>query len=76
MRLNLTDPLQNLGRVEVAIAGHWGTICNSMWDDRDARVVCRQLNYTDGVSAWYGNIQPGAGPIWLRYEHCTTIDGH
>lgn len=33
------------GRVEICIAGIWGTICNNYWSDNDAVVVCRQLGY-------------------------------
>lgn len=33
------------GRVEVCMDGKWGSVCSDIWDDRNTKVVCRQLGY-------------------------------
>ena len=39
--------------------GSFGSVCDSSWDDKDAQVVCRQLDYGTGCAthrSYYGDV--------------------
>ena len=58
------------GRVEIYWNNQWGTVCDDLWDDNDATVICKQLGYSRGsarVSAYFGE---GSGFILLDNVNC------
>ena len=48
MTYRLADGGDSYGRVEVAVDGEWGTICDMDWDRKEAKILCRQFGYVDG----------------------------
>ena len=58
------------GRVEIYWNNQWSTVCDDLWDDNDATVICKQLGYSRGsarVSAYFGE---GSGLILLDNVKC------
>lgn len=46
--------------------GQWGTICNDLWNDEDATIVCRQLELSDqGILVFQAAFGRGSGTVWL-----------
>eukprot|EP00731_Ephydatia_muelleri_P036912 Em0353g1a len=61
-----------LGRVEICINNQWGTVCDSGWDNSEARVVCRQLGFSNShaVAVSQGSFGAGSGRIYLNNLFC------
>ncbi|XP_040277038.1 CD5 antigen-like isoform X1 [Bufo bufo] len=66
-------PSRCIGRLEVYHDGQWGSVCDDHWDDKDANVICSQINC--------GSCQPymrrrkrfgqSQGKIWLDDVECS-----
>uniref|UniRef100_A0A1X7V9G5 SRCR domain-containing protein n=1 Tax=Amphimedon queenslandica TaxID=400682 RepID=A0A1X7V9G5_AMPQE len=70
------------GRVEICrynyyLSGNiYGTICDDLWDTRDAMVVCRQLGYTSGTAYNNSHFGQGSGVIVMSNVQCTGSESY
>ncbi|XP_012937884.1 deleted in malignant brain tumors 1 protein [Aplysia californica] len=73
---NDTFDQSNFGRVEMSVDGKWGTVCDKMWNDKAARVVCRGKKFRDGAAQNNAPYGGGEGPIWLHSIQCTGEEAY
>ena len=53
----------------------WGTICDKDWNIKDARVVCRQLDFSFTEAAVpMAGFGTGSGPIFLKNVKCKGFE--
>ncbi|ELT98908.1 hypothetical protein CAPTEDRAFT_90963, partial [Capitella teleta] len=58
------------GRVEIAHAGQWGTVCDDGFGVEEADVICRSLGYVGGFPSGSEQFGHGVGRIWLNDVAC------
>ena len=44
---------KNEGIVQITYNGQQGTICDYGWNSPDARTVCKQMGFNDGINVRY-----------------------
>ena len=56
----------------------WGTVCDNNWNEIDASVVCRSLDYqaTGAIPHEGGTFGAGNGPIWIRNVTCVGTESY
>jgi deleted-in-malignant-brain-tumors protein 1 len=65
------------GRVEVCLAGEWGTVCAGfLWSDEAAQVICRQKGFPfeNAIAVGFAAFGEGTGPVLLTGVNCNGTE--
>ena len=61
--------------MEVYYNGEWGTVCDDGWDLNDAKVVCKELGFSDTAVTRYGAFYgQGRRSVWLSDLQCVGTE--
>ena len=58
------------GILQVYFSGVWGTVCQDLFSDAAAGVVCRQLGFAAGEAIWLDASLSAEGVVWLDEVQC------
>ncbi|XP_038077821.1 deleted in malignant brain tumors 1 protein-like [Patiria miniata] len=66
------------GRVEIFHNGQWGQVCDDLWDDQDANVVCHHLGYRNLYSRYTNAryLSRNGALVWLKSLRCQGNEEH
>lgn len=72
---DFVDSSKSSGQVAVTHMNVKGRVCNSNWDDDDARVMCKTKGHLDGIAFHYSQYNyvsfSSRGPFWVSSVNCT-----
>ncbi|XP_064618875.1 deleted in malignant brain tumors 1 protein-like [Lineus longissimus] len=65
-----TGPNPSFGRIDIKYDDVWGTVCDWNWKNADARVMCREKGFADGIAKGGSHFGAGRGRIWVERFFC------
>jgi hypothetical protein len=60
----------SFGRVDIMFDDIWGTVCDWGWNNANARVLCREKGFVDGLAKRGSHFGAGRGPVWVDRFYC------